>query len=112
MASKQAIVDEITHCALGAGDIFARKMFGEYGLYCDGKLVGLICDDQLFVKTTAAGRAVASTVDEAPPYVGAKPSLLIPRSAWENGAWLSTLIRATADALPVPKPKTPKPKTK
>ena len=41
----------------GAGAVSARKMFGEYGVYCDGKIVGLVCDDQLFVKVTEAGRA-------------------------------------------------------
>ena len=33
-----------------AGTIHCRKMFGEYGLYWDGKLIGLICDNQLFIK--------------------------------------------------------------
>jgi TfoX N-terminal domain len=27
-----------------------RKMFGEYALYCDTKVVALVCDDQLFIK--------------------------------------------------------------
>lgn len=80
-------------------------MFGEYALYCEGKLVGLICDDTLFVKPTVAGRAYVGSVEEAPPYRGAKPSLQIPAARWENGAWLSGLVRATADELPQPKPK-------
>ena len=33
-------------------DVRARAMFGEYGLYCDEKIVGLICGDVLFVKPT------------------------------------------------------------
>jgi len=44
----------------------------------------------------------------APPYRGAKPSMLIPEARWRDGAWLAGLIRATADALPAPKPKKPK----
>jgi TfoX/Sxy family transcriptional regulator of competence genes len=102
MASQQATVDAIVFCASGAGDVSARKMFGEYALYCDGKVVALICNDQLFIKPTTAGRRIA--------YSGAKPSLLIPRERWEDGVWLSGLVRASADELPPPKPKARKSK--
>ena len=109
MASQQAIVDAIVLAASGAGDVSARKMFGDYALYCDGKVAALICDDQLFVKATDAGRQLAGSVKEASPYPGAKPCLLIPKAYWTDGARLSKLIRTSADALPKPKPK-PKPK--
>lgn len=111
MPTEQETVDAIVFSAAGAGDTSARKMFGEYALYCDGKIVGLICDDQLFIKPTSAARQIAGEVQEAPPYPGAKPSLLIPRAQWENGTWLSGLIRASADELPMPKPKKPKAKS-
>ncbi len=39
----------------GAGEARARKMFGEYALYVDGKVVALVCDDHLFVKLTEPG---------------------------------------------------------
>ncbi len=32
-------------------------MFGEYALYCDQRVVALICDDQVFVKITDPGKA-------------------------------------------------------
>ena len=54
-----------------------EKMFGEFGLYSDGKFFGLICDNRLFMKPTEGGRAFIDNVVEAPPYPGAKPSLLI-----------------------------------
>ena len=38
--------------------VTAKKMFGEYCLYRDGKVVALVCDDQLFLKATLAGRAL------------------------------------------------------
>jgi TfoX/Sxy family transcriptional regulator of competence genes len=105
MSSQQAIVDAIVLAASGAGDVSARKMFGEFALYCDGKLVALICDDQLFVKPTEAGRALAGIVEDVSPYPGAKPSMLIPAERWQDGAWLSDLISASARALPAPKRK-------
>ena len=88
-----------------AGTVTARKMFGEYGIYCDGKIVALVCDDKLFVKPTAAGKAFAGKVDEVPAYSGAKPSLLVAPDKWDDREWLSGLIRITAAELPAPKKK-------
>ncbi|RYD21729.1 MAG: response regulator, partial [Spirochaetia bacterium] len=50
---------------------------GEYGLYLDGRLVALVCDDQLFVKPTVAGRAYASNADEAITLLEAHPEITI-----------------------------------
>ena len=84
-----------------------KRMFGEFGLYSDGKFFALICDNQLFVKPTESGRAFIGEVVEAPPYPGAKPSLLIVDQI-EDSEWLSELVRITARELPAPKPKKPK----
>ena len=102
MASRQTTVDFIIEQMAGAGAVSARKMFGEYAVFCDGKLVALICDDQLFVKPTKAGRAHIGDPIEAPPYKGAKPSFLIDGDAWEDAAWMAALIRVTAAELPMP----------
>ncbi|BAQ45936.1 MULTISPECIES: TfoX/Sxy family protein [Methylobacterium] len=106
MATKRNTVNFIVEQARGAGHVFARKMFGEYGLYCDGKLAALVCDEQLFLKPTAAGRALLGDgATEASPYPGAKPCFRIPSEAWDDPDRLSDLIKATAEALPVPPPK-------
>ena len=60
-----------------AGIIRSRKMFGEYGLYCDGIFFAVICDDQLFVKVTPAGEAAFPQLPKAPPYEGAKDYLWV-----------------------------------
>jgi DNA transformation protein and related proteins len=109
MASSEQMVDLIVAQASSAGDVSARKMFGEYGLYLDGKIVGLICDDRLFVKATSAGRDFCGEVEEAPPYPGAKPSLLIDRARVSDARWISELIAITAAALPAPKKKRSRP---
>jgi TfoX/Sxy family transcriptional regulator of competence genes len=107
VATDQRTVDFLAE-QLSTLGVSARKMFGEYALYCHGKTVALVCDDQLFVKPTAPGRAFIGDVVEAAPYPGAKPSLLIDPDLWDDGDWLCQLIRITADALPMPKPKRPK----
>ena len=87
-----------------AGVITYRKMFGEYGIYCDGKIVALVCDNQLFVKPTDAGREFIGNVTEAPAYEGSKDFFLIEDEV-DDTEWLTTLIRRTEEALPKPRPK-------
>jgi len=104
MASDQKFVDFVLDQTQSAGEITAKKMFGEYGVYVDGKIVGLICDNRLFIKPTHAGREFIGKVVEQPPYEGAKPSFLIEEKL-DDAEWLSTLIKLTAAELPEPKPK-------
>ncbi len=102
MASQASTVEFIAEQVAAAGAVSARKMFGEYAIYCDGKLTALICDDQLFVKPTEAGRAHIGEVNEAPPYKGAKPCFLVSGDQWDDRDWLTTLIRVSAAELPLP----------
>ena len=104
MASNQDFVNFVLEQIKGSGEISAKKMFGEYALYSDAKIFALICDDKLFVKPTASGRAVIGEVLEAVPYEGAKPSFLIEDKV-EDSDWLSELVRITVNELPQPKPK-------
>ena len=61
----------------GAGEVSAKKMFGDYCLYLAGKTVALVCDDQMFLKPTVAGKNLLAELIEGAPYPGAKPHLLI-----------------------------------
>ena len=105
MATDRNTVDFLVDQLAAAGEVSAKAMFGEYGLYCNGKMVALICDGQLFIKPTVRGRAFVGTVDEAPPYRGAKPCLLIDPERWDDSDWLAELVRVTTAELPRPKPK-------
>ena len=104
MASDQTFVDFIVDQIENAGEISAKKMFGEYALYSGEKMFALICDNKLFIKPTQAGRAFIGEVVEAPPYPGAKPSFLIEDKVEDRG-WLSELVRVSVAELPAPKPK-------
>jgi len=104
MASDQNFVNYVIEQIENAGEITAKKMFGEYGIYSDGKMFGLICDDKLFIKPTTVGREFIGNVVEAPPYPGAKSSFLIEEKI-EDRRWLSELVRISVKELPMPKPK-------
>ena len=103
MASSQKTVDYITEQMRSAGNIRSRKMFGEYAIYCDDKVVALVCDDQLFLKITEPGRAIVRLQTVGPAYPGAKDSFVISSEDWDDASYLSHLARVTADALPTPK---------
>ena len=111
MASDLDFVNFVTDQLHADCGISFKQMFGEYALYSHGKVVALICDNQLFVKPTDAGKEYIGDFNEAPAYPGAKPSLLI-QEQLENREWLSGLIRVTENALPKPKPRAKKKKKK
>ena len=107
MATDPATIAFLLDQISGAGRVDARKMFGEYGLYCDNKIVGLICDNTLFLKPTPSALALLAHPRYGPPYPGAKPYLVI-EAELDDPELLSRLVAAVAQDLPAPKPKAPK----
>lgn len=103
MASSSDFVEYVCAQLALAGDVSARKMFGEYGVYCDGKLIGLVCDNQFFLKPTKAARELLQNPVEEPPYPGAKPSFRI--DSLEDPEALGRLVRAGWPELPEKKPR-------
>ncbi len=106
MASNIDFVEYVCEQISGAGEITYRKMFGDYGVYCNSKIIGLICDDQFFVKKTKAGAEIIPGCEEASPYTNAKPHFLI--EDVDNKELMAEFISATYNELPMPKPKKPK----
>lgn len=77
MASHPDYVEYVVEQLRGAGSVRARKMFGEYGLFCDGTFFAVICDDQLFIKITPQGEAAFPDLPKAPSHEGASDSFVI-----------------------------------
>ena len=92
MASDKEYLDFVVEQIGNAGQIIYKNMFGEYGIYSDGKLFALVCDNKLFIKPTEAGRSFIKDLVEAPPYPGAKLSFLI-EDKLEDREWISNLVR-------------------
>lgn len=108
MSSKQEFAEYCAEQCRGAGEITYKKMFGEYGLYCNGKIFALICNDELFIKITPKVGEKYPELPEKPPYDGAKDYFLIEDA--DNAELLTKIVTMTYNALPEPKPKTPKAK--
>ena len=92
MASDKSQLEFVLDQIRNAGVVKAKSLFGEYGIYCDGKIAALFCDNQLFVKPTERGRAYVQDPVEAPPYPGSKPYFLIEEKI-EDRDWISELIQ-------------------
>lgn len=103
MASTPEFVGFVAEQLDGAGDIACRKMFGEYGIYCDGKFFACICDNQFFVKITEAGKEFMPDGETAPPYEGARPYFLV--TDLDDREFLKELTQVTCAALPAPEPR-------
>lgn len=102
MSSSIEYVEYVCHQINGAGEITYKKMFGEFGIYCDGKIIGLICDDCFTVKKTKAGSDILGECEEIPPYSGAKLQFLIGDKV-EDMELMEKFIKVTHDELPEPK---------
>ena len=98
--SNPDLVQYIVEQASNAGEVSAKKMFGDYCLYCDNKPVGLICDDYLYLKPLKQLEPLLHEEDKQmkPPYEGAKPHFVITNV--DDRDYVSTLVKAITDNLP------------
>ena len=98
--SNPDLVQYIVEQATNAGEVSAKKMFGDYCLYCDNKPVGLICDDYLYLKPLKQLEPLLHEEDKQmkPPYEGAKPHFVITNV--DDRDYVSTLVKAITDNLP------------
>jgi TfoX/Sxy family transcriptional regulator of competence genes len=105
MASRKDTADFILE-HLGLPDRFrVRPMFGEFALYADGKPVGFICDDQLFVKITPESVLLEGRCEHAPAYPGSKDYYLVPEDLIAGESKLAGMLLRIGEALPLPKSK-------
>lgn len=107
MATAPETADFLLEQLAGRG-VSLRRMFGEYAVYAEGKAVGLLCDDALFVRQIAPVTAYLQSPVAGLPYPGAKPWWRVEADQWEDSDWLAGLLAILVAELPEPKPKPPK----
>lgn len=96
---------------LGEPDRFTiRAMFGEYALYADGKVVGLICNDQLYVKILPESKDLEDICEKDEAYPGSKPYYVVEEVQLSQISNLSQILFNIAKSLPLPKKKKKSPK--
>ena len=82
-----------------------RAMFGEYALYCKGKVVALICDDTLYVKILPQSESLRDSCEQGEPYPGARPHYVVTEDMLHDSARIRDTLIEIVDALPAKKPK-------
>jgi len=107
MGTDAAFAEHALDQVRGAGLVATRKMFGEYALYCDGKVVALLCDNQFFLKPLPEVLAMIEAPAYGLPYPGAKPHLLL-TGELDDTDLMVRLVRRVAELVPAPKPRKPK----
>ena len=81
----------------------ARAMFGEYAVYAHGKVVGLVCNDQLYVKILPASHELEHVCEKDTPYPGARAYYLVEESQLSQIENLPVILRAISKSIPVKK---------
>lgn len=76
MSSDLEYVKFVAEQLESTGEITYKKMFGEYGFYCNQKFFGTVENNQLYIKITEAGQKILENPTIASPHHGAKYFLI------------------------------------
>jgi DNA transformation protein len=105
MSTRKETVEFILE-KLGEPKRFAvRAMFGEYALYADGKVVGLVCNDQLYVKILPESAELENICEKDEAYPGSKKFYVVEEGELSKLKNLPDILLAIAKSLPAKKPK-------
>ncbi len=100
MATSKDFHDYVTECLQSAADgITTRRMMGEYCVYCRGKIIGLICDNILYLKITPSTEKLLADCEKGYPYDGSKTLMHIVDD-FENIPLMSEVINILYIELP------------
>ena len=86
-----------------AGDIIIKSMMGGYLVYLNGKLIGDICGNELFLKRTPTSDRLLAGCELRYPYKGSK-TLMYVFDRFEDTALVTELLDGMYTELPEKKP--------
>ncbi len=104
MATSKEFHDYIVENLQKVGEISTRKMMGEYCVYYQGKLIGDICDNTLFLKPTEAVLRLMPEAERAYPYDGSRTLMAVVDDV-ENTKLMTEVLQEMYMELPEPKKK-------
>jgi DNA transformation protein and related proteins len=92
---------------MGVEHFSVKPMFSEYCIYCDGKVVGFICDNRLLIKPMAQSKILEGQCEMDQAYPESKLYYVIDESKIDD-LDLREICFAMAAAIPEKKKKPPK----
>lgn len=102
MATTENFHDYVMDRLAPVGMCRSRRMMGEYCIYCGGKVIGLLCDNQFLLKPTESVLKKLPHAERVYPYEGAKTRMVVVEDL-ENTELLRRLIPVMCAELPEPK---------
>ena len=96
--------DYVRESFSAAGDIVIRSMMGGYLVYFNGKLMGDICDNELFLKRTPTSDRLLAESELRYPYEGSK-TLMHVFDRFEDTDLIAELMEGMYAELPEKKTK-------
>ena len=100
MASSANFVKYICDSIAETGVVEAKRMFGGYGIYVNGKMALLVCDNTVFVKQWPCLAGLMADAETGAPYEGAREYYIIDA---DDQALLMKVIRTIEPVLEYPK---------
>ena len=92
--------NEYVHeCFSAVGEIIIRPMMGGYLVYFNGKLIGDICDNELFLKRTPTSDKLLADSELRYPYEGSK-TLMHVFDKFEHADLIAQLLEGMYAELP------------
>ena len=94
----------VRECFSAAGEIVIKSMMGGYLVYLNGKLIGDICDNELFLKRTPTSDRLLDDSELRYPYEGSK-TLMHVFDRFEDTDLIAGLLKGMYAELPEKKSK-------
>lgn len=104
MATDREFLDYVAEQIDLGGRLTHKRLFGEFALYVDEKVVAFVCDNSVFIKPSQAVTRLAPDLPQRPPYPGAS-NYPVADELLDDSDAIRTLILETALLMPEPKPK-------
>jgi TfoX/Sxy family transcriptional regulator of competence genes len=97
--------NELVHDVFSeCGEIVIKSMMGGYLVYFNGKLIGDICGNELFLKRTTTSDRLLAESELRYPYEGSK-TLMHVFDSFDDKPLISELLEGMFEELPEKKPK-------
>ena len=110
MATDRSFVEYVAEQAGLGARLSSKRMFGEYALYVDGKVVAFCADNSLFLKLVPETAHLLPDLPRQELFPGSKPYALADELL-DDPECLRALLLALERTLPEPKPKRGKTKS-
>lgn len=109
MATSPAYAQFVENLFSGMDGFSMRRMFGEYAIYLQGRVLGFLADEQILLQDTPTARQLLPDAERRELFPGSKQFIVFADEG--NAHLLKSVSQAMWEELPLPKPRRSKKKT-